>query len=746
MVCKYKLQKKMTDLSSTSTNVQETFAFSADINQLLSLIINTFYSNKEIFLRELISNSSDALDKIRYLSLTDPSVLDTEKNLEIRIIPDKNNKCLILEDSGIGMTKADLVNNLGTIAKSGTKGFMEALTAGADMAMIGQFGVGFYSAYLVADKVTVYSKHNEELDTYCWESSAGGSFIVSKSEDNILTRGTRIVLQLKEDMLEFLEENRLKELVKKHSEFIGFPIKLYVENEVSNEVTDDEADLDVEDIDLDIKKEEDVSKVEELEEKVEELEKVEKVEDLEKVEELEKDKKKKTVKSVSKTWNHLNEQRPLWMRKPEDITPDEYVAFYKSISNDWEEHQAVKHFNVEGQLEFRSILFIPKRAPFDMFNGGEQKKYNNIKLYVRRVFIMDNCEDLMPEWLSFMKGVVDSEDLPLNISRESLQQNKILKVIQKNLVKKSLELITELADSDDQEKYQKFYEQFSKNLKLGIHEDTTNRPKLAKFLRFHSSKSGETMTSLDDYVGRMLPDQTDIYYVTGESKKVVESSPFLEKLKRKGYEVLYLVDAIDEYVVQQLKEFDGKKLVCATKEGLKMTETEDEKAVFENLKKDTEELCVFMKEVLGENIEKAVVSNRLASSPCCLVTSEYGWSANMERIMKAQALRDTSTSAHMMSKKTMEINPENAIISSLRTKISSGSDSDKNSVKDIVWMLYETALLTSGFSLDEPSIFTNRIHKLIKLGLSVEEVLEEVEVLSFESKDVEVESTMEEVD
>ena len=729
----------MSDLSSSSSK-QETFAFSADINQLLSLIINTFYSNKEIFLRELISNSSDALDKIRYLSLTDPSVLDTEKNLEIKIIPDKDNKCLVIEDTGIGMTKADLVNNLGTIAKSGTKGFMEALSAGADMAMIGQFGVGFYSAYLVADKVTVYSKHNDDADIHCWESAAGGSFVVSKSDDTSLTRGTRIVLQLKEDMLEYLEEHRLKELVKKHSEFIGFPIKLYVETEVSNEVTDDEADDDVEDIVLG----EDDVKVEELDEAKEEA----KEEELDEAKEEAKDKNKKTktVKSVSKSWNHLNEQRPLWMRKSEEVTHDEYVAFYKSISNDWEEHQAVKHFQVEGQLEFRSVLFIPKRAPFDMFGGGEQKKYNNIKLYVRRVFIMDNCEDLMPEWLSFIKGVVDSEDLPLNISRESLQQNKILKVIQKNLVKKSLELITELADGD-QEKYQKFYEQFSKNLKLGIHEDNTNRPKIAKFLRFYSSKSGDTMTSLDDYIGRMLPDQKDIYYVTGESKKAVENSPFLEKLKKKGYEVLYLVDAIDEYVVQQLKDYDEKKLVCATKEGLKMTETEEEKTAFDLLTKDTESLCTFIKEVLGDNIEKAVVSNRLASSPCCLVTSEFGWSANMERIMKAQALRDANNSAYMMSKKTMEINPDNKIIASLREKVGSSSD-DKNSVKDIVWMLYDTALLTSGFSLEEPSVFTNRIHKLIKLGLSVEEEEEEEEevVEVGEEEVVEVESTMEEVD
>merc|ERR1711981_538137 len=569
------------------------------------------------------------------------------------------------------------------------------------------------------------SKHNDD-EQYIWESSAGGSFTIKQDNSEPLGRGTKIVLQMKEDQTEYLEEKKIKEIVKKHSQFIGYPIKLMVQKEREKEVSDDEAEI------------EEVKEGEEP-----------KIEDIGEDGDAEKkpdEKKTKKIKEKYSEDEELNKTKPIWTRNPSDISNEEYGEFYKSLSNDWEEHLSVKHFSVEGQLEFRALLFIPKRAPFDLFENKKAK--SNIKLYVRRVFIMESCEELIPEYLNFVKGVVDSEDLPLNISREMLQQNKILKVIRKNLVKKVMELIEEL--SEDKDNFKKFYEQFSKNLKLGIHEDSTNRKKLAGYLRYSTSASGDDQSSLTDYVSRMKENQKDIYYITGESKEVVAASAFVERLKKRGLEVIYMTEPIDEYVVQQLKEFDGKNLVSVTKEGLELPEDEEEKKKKEADKEKYEPLCKVMKDILDKKVEKVVVSSRLVTSPCCIVTSQYGWTANMERIMKAQALRDTSTMGYMAAKKHLEINPDHSIVENLRQR----AETDKNdkSVKDLVLLLFETSLLSSGFSLEDPAVHARRIHRMIKLGLGIDED-DEVEAAVEEDTDMpplegesEDASRMEEVD
>ena len=706
--------------------MSETFAFSADINQLLSLIINTFYTNKDVFLRELVCNASDALDKLRYTSLTNQEL--NKEELCIQLKSDKSNKTLTISDNGIGMSKEELVNNLGTIAKSGTKAFMESLQAGSDMSMIGQFGVGFYSAFLVADKVEVSSK--QDNDAFKWSSTAGGSFTIEKDEE-MTERGTKIVLYMKDDMLNYLEESTIRSLVQKHSEYITFPIQLYVERtkEVDKPDSDSEDDIDADKTVIPIQ-EDDKSEVKE-ETEVKEEDKSEVTEETEEV-------KAEKIIELSYEWEQLNKQQPIWLRKPKEVTQEDYNSFYKSLTNDWQEPMTQKHFSVEGQLEFKSILFVPKRSDMDMIQ--QEKKKNFIKLYVRRVFIMDNCEELLPEWLNFVKGVVDSEDLPLNISRETLQQNKILKVIRKNLIKKSIDMMSEVED------YKTFYEQYSKNIKLGIHEESNHKEKLAELLRFQTTK-GE-FVSLEEYISRMKENQKNIYYITGESINSIQNSPCLEQLKEKDYEVLFMCDAIDEYMMQQLKEFSSKTFVSITKDKLEFEQSNEEKEQYENQTKTYKPLCDFIKKTLDSDIQSVSVSSRLKTSPCILVTSEYGLTANMERIMKAQALQ--SVNPYMKTSKVFEINPNSDIIQNLKQKYE--NDANDKTVKDLIWLLYETTLINSGFTMENPNSYTNRIHKLIRLGLDINnsedtnELNETLDEDLNEELNETIEETMEQVD
>lgn len=660
-----------------STKNSETIEFNADINQLMNLIINAFYSKNEIFLRELLSNSSDALEKIRYESLTDKSALDSTSDLKIKVSVDKINKSLIIEDTGIGMTRKDLIENLGTIARSGTKSFMEKLKeASKEVDQIGQFGVGFYSSFLVADHVTVYTKHNSDKE-YIWESNSDKSYTITENTESTLSRGTRMVLKLKESQEEYLDINTIKETVKKYTQFINFPIEILETKTI---------EVDEENEDTKEDNENDEPTIEEIDES-----------------------KENTTKKVEKQvdeWTVINDVKPIWTKKPEDVTSEEYNNFYKSFTKEYMDPVAYKHFNTEGQLELNSILYVPDSNGMNMFQQNNDVK-NEIKLYVRKVFIKDNCEGLLPQWLNFMKGIVDSNDIPLNVSRELLQQNKIIKAISKVLVKKSIELFNEIAEDD--EKYKKFYDLYSKMLKLGIHEDTVNRDKLTKLLRYYSLNSSEKFISLDNYLENMQENQTSIYYITGQSREAISNSPFIEKCKKRGEDVLYFTDPIDEYMVNSVGEYSGKKLVDLSKEGLLLDE--------EATKKRTEEykeFIDFFKNKLGRKVNDVKITDRLDSVPCMLSSAQFGWTANMERIMKAQALRNDSMDQFMGAKKILELNLDHRIIKMVYRKYKDDKESEK--LGRLLDLLYETAILSSGFNLDTPTQYAKKVNNLIEVG------------------------------
>ena len=713
------------------TNARETHEFSADINQLMNIIINTFYSNKEIFLRELISNSSDAIDKVRYQLLQNNE--SNNENYKINIKPCADSKTLIIEDNGIGMTKEDLINNIGTIANSGTKSFTEALQAGADINMIGQFGVGFYSAYLVADKVVIHTRKNGDDNTYSWESNASGSFTIDEVHDDskLESNGTRITLYLKDEHDRYLDKNRVIDLVKKHSQFINYPINVWVKKTREVEITQEEsADQEESVNDEESANEENITESKENECENKECKQddsnkveVEDVSDDDNNEEEKNESQPKTKTEEYYEWDLINTQKPIWCRNKSEITEEEYNEFYKSLPNKWDAPLTYKHFSAEGQIEYKSILYIPSQPAHTMFE--QNKKTCDIKLYVRRVFITDDYKELIPDYLSFITGIVDSNDLPLNISREMLQENKIMRIIKKNLVKKCIEMMSDIPE----DKYDSFYANYSKNIKLGVYEDDTNREKLMKLLRFNTSKSLDKMISLDTYVENMKENQKVIYYIAGESVETVNASPCLEALRGNGYEVLYFTEPIDEYMCQTVKKYLDYDLVCITKDNLQLNDNEEEKEKLKNQEEEYKKLCDYIKSVLENEIQDVRISQRLSDSPCILVSQEHTWSANMERILKAQALRDTSMDSMLGSKKIMEINPNNKSIQNLKNYVNAD---DKNpSYRNFIWLMYESSMLSSGFALRNPGQFSRRINKLVAYGLNAAEDSDEEDEKDF---------------
>nr|CAG4635951.1 EOG090X01EZ [Eubosmina coregoni] len=709
----------------------EKFAFQAEVNRMMKLIINSLYRNKEIFLRELISNASDAIDKIRLMALTDKEALTATTEQTIRIKADKENNVLHITDTGIGMTKADLVNNLGTIAKSGTADFLskmqnpEATGSSADASdLIGQFGVGFYSAFLVADRVVVTSKNNDDKQ-YIWESDANSFSIAEDPRGNTLLRGTQISLYLKEEARDFLEVDTIRNLVHKYSQFINFNIYLWTsKTEEVEEPIDDE--------------------VEPVEDK-----KTDEEEDA-KVEEETEEKKPKTRKVEKTTWDWelLNNAKPIWTRKPSDVQEAEYEEFYKAITKDTQAPLGHIHFVAEGEVTFKSLLYIPKVQPTESFNKYGTRT-DNIKLYVRRVFITDDFQDIMPNYLNFIRGVVDSDDLPLNVSRETLQQHKLIKVIRKKLIRKTLDMIKKF----DKEQLQKFWAEYSTNIKLGVIDDSANRSRLAKLLQFRSSAQ-KGFVSFAEYVERMKEKQESIYFIAGSSLEEVEKSPFVERLVKKGYEVLYLTEAVDEYCISALPEFEGKKFQNVAKEGVELDEGEGAKAKFEGLKTQFEPLTKWLTETaLKEHILRAEIGQRLLKTPCALITSKFGWTGNMQRIIASQThskSQDVQRDYYLSQKKTLEINPRHPLIKELLRRVEASPEDALT--KDMALMMFQTATLRSGYMLQDPSQFASNIDTMMRktLGITDEEIEDEVEeaevIPETESQEEEDEETTAEKD
>jgi len=736
----------------------ETFEFEAEVSRLMDIIINALYSNRDIFLRELISNAADALDKIRFMSVSDSSLLGEgdDANLEIKISFDKEAKTITIRDRGVGMTKAELIKNLGVVAKSGTTEFVEAAASGGGdaLSLIGQFGVGFYSVYLVADKVVVASKSNND-EQYVWTSMADRTFTVAVDpEGDTLGRGTSITLHIKEDAEEYLQYNNLKKIVARYSEFVNFPIFMEQTETVKEEVPLDEEELAA------LEAEEEAKKEAESDEDLD-------ISDEEEEEEADDTPKTKTVEKEVKSWVRLNEMKAIWTRSPSEVDDEEYEGFYKALSKDEDAPLSKVHFSAEGEISFRSLLFIPKKAPRGIYDNYYAKS-TGVSLYVRRVLISDEFDEFLP-YLSFVNGVVDSDDLPINVSRETLAQSRVLKVMSKKLVRKVLEMLRKMSeaeedaldaaeededeeeadvdddeeeDEDDEEeeeeeeadmRYAEFWKEFGKSIKLGVMEDKANKSKLTKLLRFTTNLSPDTPISLERYVAGMHEDQRDIYFISGESQEAVQASPMLEVFTEKDLEVLFFVDPMDEYLTQSLTEFEGSSFQSISKDGLKLGDED----LFEKYAEKFEDFTTWFEDTLGDKVEAVKVSPRLATTPAVVVTGQYGWSANMERIMKAQTFGDASKNKHMAAKKTLEINVKNAMIRELADR--SAVDPDAKELKDYAELIYDAALVQSGFAVEDSTNFAERLHRIIAVAVDVEPTgIVEVELDETEEEEEEV--------
>ncbi|XP_020272906.1 heat shock protein 90-6, mitochondrial-like [Asparagus officinalis] len=668
----------------------EKFEYQAEVSRLMDLIVHSLYSNKEVFLRELVSNASDALDKLRFLGVTQPELLKDAADLDIRIQTDKDNGIITITDTGIGMTREELVNCLGTIAESGTAKFLKAVKenqeAGGDSNLIGQFGVGFYSAFLVSDKVIVSTKSPKSDKQFVWEAEANANSYTVREEtdpEKLLPRGTRLTLYLKRDDKGFANPEKIENLVKNYSQFVSFPIYTWKEKGFTKEVEVDD----------------DSSKSDSSQNEGGEDTSVEK--------------KKKTKKVIEKywEWDLANETQPIWLRNPKDVTTAEYNDFYRKTFNEYLDPLASSHFTTEGEVEFRSVLFVPATRKDDLI----KEKTKNIRLYVKRVFISDDFDgELFPRYLSFVKGVVDSNDLPLNVSREILQESRIVRIMRKRLVRKAFDMILGISLSENRDDYDRFWENFGKFLKLGCIEDKSNHKRLAPLLRFFSSHSENEFIGLDEYVESMKPDQKAIYYIAADSITSAKNTPFLERLVQKDYEVLFLVDPMDEVAINSLESYKEKKFADISKEDLDLGDKNEEKE--KEIKQEFGQTIDWIKNRLGDKVASVQISNRLSTSPCVLVSGKFGWSANMERLMKAQTHGEPSSLEFMKGRRVFEINPEHPIIKELN--VASRTNPDNLEALKAIDILYDTALISSGFTPDNARELGGKIYEMMSVAYS----------------------------